>query len=205
MTSAGSGETTCSGWSRPFNKAITCSQSRTASRLQTRSAGFTRGSDLNSAAYSRREMQRMHHFAPRFLAVRLRFLGCRCFVAFPAAFSDLVPRSSPVAARKKMHDPKNTLMSFTTPGNANALPVTCFLNTIVALRSALICFQEMAGETPPWLSNRRIANFVRCYVLPARAAAPRPRPPLQHNQAQPSIPACHSCTRTSTRLRGHVR
>ena len=106
-------------------RAITCSQSRTAT-ADTRSAGLTRGSDLNSAAYSRREMQRIHHSAPRFLAVRLRFLGCRCFVFLPR-FSALVPRSSPVAARKKdARSRKNTLMSFTTPGNANALPVTCF-------------------------------------------------------------------------------
>ena len=157
MPSAGSGETTCSGWSRPFNKAIPCSQSRTASRLQTRSAGSTRGSDLNSAAYSRREMQRMHHSAPRFLTVRLRFLGCRCFVSCRVFRSC----TSIVAARKKMHDPKNTLLSSTIPGNANALPVTCYLNTFVAFRSALICFEEPAGGTPHWLAARRIENF-RC-------------------------------------------
>ena len=158
MPSAGSGETTCSGWSRPFNKAIPCSQSRTASRLQTRSASLTRGSDPNSAAYSRREMQRMHHSAPRFLAVRLRFLGCRCFVScrvFRSCTSIVA-----AAARKKMHDPKNTLLSSTTPGhNANALPVTSYLNTFVALRSALICFEETAGGTPPWLADRRIEDF----------------------------------------------
>ena len=141
----------CSGWSRPFNKAITCSQSRTASCLQTRSAGLTRGSDLNSAAYSRREMQRMHHSAPRFLAVRFRFLGCRCFVSCRVFRSC----TSIVAARKKMHDPKNTLKSATPLGNANVLPLTCFLN---GLRSALLCFEETAGEIPPWLADRRIGN-----------------------------------------------